>query len=132
MLHDDVIAWTQLVKKAVQSVSEHAGAEYNSLVQQIDKSKVCQCHTHCTWGPVNALDWCIGFSAIWHLFLFHHSSSPLLLSPFFSCSPIPPPPTHTPEEAFKLTLYLLACTSTSSSFDTHLCCLSLSLSADAA
>lgn len=40
VLHDDVIAWTQLVKKAVQSVSEHTGGEYNSIVQQIIRSKV--------------------------------------------------------------------------------------------
>ena len=40
MLHDDVVAWMQQVRKAVQSVSEHTGSEYNSLLQQM-RTKVC-------------------------------------------------------------------------------------------
>ena len=35
MLHGDVVAWMQQVRKTVQSVSEHNGSEYNSLLQQI-------------------------------------------------------------------------------------------------
>ena len=30
MLHGDVVAWMQQVRKAVQSVLEHNGSEYNS------------------------------------------------------------------------------------------------------
>ena len=56
MLHDDVVAWMQQVRKAVQSVSEHNGSEYNSLLQQI-RTKVCWEQSYCAWGPVKALDW---------------------------------------------------------------------------
>ena len=40
LLHDEVVAWIQQVRKAVQSVSEHTGSEYNSIVQQISRTKV--------------------------------------------------------------------------------------------
>ena len=56
MLHGDVVAWMQQVRKAVQSVSEHNGSEYNSLLQQI-RTKVCWEQSYCAWGPVKALDW---------------------------------------------------------------------------
>ena len=51
MLHDDVVAWMQQVRKAVQSVSEHNGSEYNSLLQQI-RSKVCWDQSYCAWGKL--------------------------------------------------------------------------------
>ena len=46
MLHNDVVAWMQQVRKAVQSVSEHTGSEYNSLLQQI-RTKVCWEQSYC-------------------------------------------------------------------------------------
>ena len=76
MLHGDVVAWMQQVRKAVQSVPEHNGSEYNSLLQQII-TVVCWDQSHCAWGPVKALDW---WSSLHCGILLPHHSSQLLLS----------------------------------------------------
>ena len=77
MLHSDVVAWMQQVWKAVQSVLEHNGSEYNSLLQQII-TKVCWDQSYCAWGPAKAVDW---WSALYcGILLPHHSSQLLLLS----------------------------------------------------
>ena len=82
MLHGDVVAWMQQVRKVVQSVQEHNGSEYNSLLQQI-RTKVCWDQSYCAWGPVKALDWwsTLHFASCSHT--THPSSSSLVPPPSF-------------------------------------------------
>ena len=54
--HDNVLTWTQLAKKVVQSVSEHAGSEYIQLPLTADQQKqgvlvklMCVCTYVCLW-----------------------------------------------------------------------------------
>lgn len=55
LLQDDVVAWIQQVRKAVQSVSEHTGSEYNSVVQQISRTKVGVGQNRCPCDLIHAL-----------------------------------------------------------------------------